>query len=39
MKKIVVDEKPARRLVPYPDSTQVRVLDVYLVHRCEEISC
>jgi len=35
MKKIVVDEKPARRIVPFPDSTQARVLDVYLVHRCE----
>jgi len=34
MKKIAVDPKPARRLVPFPDSTQARMVDVFKVHVC-----
>ena len=34
MRKIAVNAKPARRIVPFPDSTQVRVLDVFKVHVC-----
>ena len=34
MRKIAVNAKPARRIVPFPDSTQARVLDVYGVHVC-----
>ena len=36
MRKIAVNAKPARRVVPFTGSTQARVLDVYTVHKCEE---